>query len=269
MGALCLAGDEWSRNWGNTETQWHATLLPRIRHFLPARHILEIAPGFGRWTGFLIDASEDYVGIDLNIECVNACRDRFADAAHARFVQNDGMSLATVADRSIDFAFSFDSLVHVEIDVIESYIRELSRTLTKNGVALLHHSNLGEYRGPALGFSLKLRRTNGLPGRMIGLLGRLHVLNWDCWRAPSVTAERIADVARANGAVCISQELITWLPGDRRLIDCLTVLTLAGSRWERPRVVIRNPDFTREAASAGVVSRLYPQSDEARRTPAA
>jgi hypothetical protein len=61
----------------------------------------------------------------------------------------------------------------------------------------------------------------------------------------------------------------TWLPGDRRLIDCLTVLTPAGSRWERPRIVIRNPDFTREVASAHVVPRLYGQPDEARRPPAA
>ena len=135
-------GEEWSEEWGDAETQWHATILPRIRRFLPAKRILEIAPGYGRWTGFLINASEQYTGIDLNPECVAACRKRFAGAPHARFESNDGKSLAVVPDDSIDFAFSFDSLVHVEIEVIEAYLGELSRKLSPSGIAFLHHSNL-------------------------------------------------------------------------------------------------------------------------------
>src|ERR1700685_1918967 len=122
-------GNEWSAEWGDAETQWHATILPRIRRFLPAQRVLEIAPGYGRWSSFLIDSADEYIGVDLNAECVVACRARFAAANHATFMVNDGKSLAAVADDSVNFAFSFDSLVHVEIDVIETYLQELSRKL--------------------------------------------------------------------------------------------------------------------------------------------
>ncbi len=50
-----------------------------------------------------------------------------------------------VADGSIDFVFSFDSLVHAEEDVIRSYLDQLGQKLRPDGVGFLHHSNLGEY----------------------------------------------------------------------------------------------------------------------------
>ena len=127
-------GDEWSTEWGGSETQWHATILPRIRRFVPARRVLEIAPGYGRWSRFLIDCADEYIGVDMNPNCVSACRTRFASASHATFVANDGKSLAAVGDDSIDFAFSFDSLVHVEIDVLEAYFRELSQSFPPMGL---------------------------------------------------------------------------------------------------------------------------------------
>src|SRR5271154_273849 len=96
-------GDEWSGEWGDAETQWYATILPRIRKFLPAKRVLEIAPGYGRWSEFLINTSTEYTGIDLNPECISACQKRFANLGNATFAANDGKSLSTVADSSIDF----------------------------------------------------------------------------------------------------------------------------------------------------------------------
>jgi hypothetical protein len=46
-------GEEWSSVWGGSEAQWFATILPRIHAFVPTGTILEIAPGFGRWTTYL------------------------------------------------------------------------------------------------------------------------------------------------------------------------------------------------------------------------
>jgi hypothetical protein len=39
------SGDEWSNLWGSTETLWAGYLFPRIRAFVPAPTILQIAPG--------------------------------------------------------------------------------------------------------------------------------------------------------------------------------------------------------------------------------
>jgi hypothetical protein len=46
-------GEEWSSAWGGSEAQWLGAIFPRIRAFIPTDSILEIAPGFGRWTNFL------------------------------------------------------------------------------------------------------------------------------------------------------------------------------------------------------------------------
>ena len=106
-------GEEWSQAWGGSEAQWFGALYPRLHRALPARAIFEIAPGFGRWTKFLLPLCETYVGVDLSATCVQACRKTFATADHAEFLQNDGISLSEVPDAKFDLVFCFDSLVHV------------------------------------------------------------------------------------------------------------------------------------------------------------
>lgn len=250
------AGDEWSQDWGDATTQWHATILPRIRRFFPAKNVLEIAPGFGRWSAFLLQDADHYIGVDLNPECTEACKKRFANAPHATFVSNDGKSLDSVEDGSIDFAFSFDSLVHVEIDILSAYMKELSQKLAPNGIAFLHHSNLGEYDGLSLKLCKQLYSVPQ-PGPAAKILRRLQLSDWDRWRAPSVTAERAAAAATANGLKCVSQEIVNWGHRNMRLIDCFTTLTLPKSKWARENIVVRNPQFIKEARSAKAISRLY------------
>jgi ubiquinone/menaquinone biosynthesis C-methylase UbiE len=106
------AGEEWSREWGSSYMQWHGTLLPRMRAFLPAASVLEIAPGHGRWTRFLKDFCSRLSIVDLSATCIEACRRRFAGASNISYFVNDGRSLDMVPDGSVDFIFSFDSLVH-------------------------------------------------------------------------------------------------------------------------------------------------------------
>ena len=64
---------------------------------------------------------------------------------HISYHVNDGKSLAMVPDESVNFAFSFDSLVHADLDVLRAYLVELRNKLSPDGVAFLHHSNIGAY----------------------------------------------------------------------------------------------------------------------------
>src|SRR5439155_21731324 len=79
---------------------------PRVNKFLPVIRILEIAPGRGRWTQYLLQHCTEYVGAELSENCVQTCRQRFASANRARFMVNDGQSLRVIPDNSIDFVFS-------------------------------------------------------------------------------------------------------------------------------------------------------------------
>lgn len=244
-------GDEWSAAWGGADAQWHSTLRPRLRRFLPASTILEIAPGYGRWTKYLIECCDRYVGVDLSAEAVEACRRRFADVAHAEFHVNDGRSLSAIDAASIDLAFSFDSLVHAEEDVVGAYLNELARVLTADGVAFLHHSNLAACRPVARSLGLALRVAERALRR-----GRL--VEPDHWRATTMSARRLDELAGRAGLACIGQEVVNWLGG--RLIDCISLVAPRGSRWECPNAVVHNPYFMAEAASSARAAQVHTDS---------
>ncbi|MEA2606703.1 MAG: hypothetical protein QOI00_1460 [Chloroflexota bacterium] len=243
-------GEEWSAWWGGTHPLWLGALLPRIHPYIPTGTILEIAPGHGRWTNYLKDTCDRLIGVDMAERCVEHCRRRFADSPHAEFHTNDGRSLGMVPDGSIDFAFSFDSLVHVEIDVLEAYVEQLAVKLGPDGVGFFHHSNIGSY--PWLTAAAKR-----VPGKLLPrMISRGLAIDVVAWRAESVTGERFAAACRDAGLHCVSQELMSWEHGPY-LIDAISIFTRPGSRWDREPEVLRNPFFSAEGRR---MRRLYARS---------
>ncbi|MEY2452108.1 MAG: hypothetical protein QOD92_1682 [Acidimicrobiaceae bacterium] len=248
-------GDEWSVWWGGTEAMWYGAVRPRIHSFVPTGTILEIAPGYGRWTQYLKELGSRVIAVDISENCVEHCRKRFADASNVEVHVNDGMSLGMVPDGIVDFAFSFDSLVHVEDDVIAAYLRELARTLAPDGVGFVHHSNIGAYPR----HTRVARRTR--PDRARRVLVRSGVLiDVYAWRAESMTAERFQSLCTDADLVCVGQEKINWESG-RFLIDTLSIITRPGSRWDRQPVVVRNPSFRHDAGRMATLyaSTAYPR----------
>ncbi len=240
-------GDEWSDWWGGTPALWCAGILPRIHSFVPTGTILEIAPGYGRCTQYLKDLGERLVVIDLAGRCIEHCRERFADARNIEYHVNDGRSLAMLDDASIDFVFSYDSLVHAEADVIGDYLSELSAKLKPDGVGFIHHSNIGGYRRSA---AVAKRMPPKLASGMIKM--GLIVDVWS-WRAESMIAETFVEQCEQAGLACIAQEKINWQHG-RYLTDAFSVFTPRGSRRQRPLRVVRNAGFRAEAKRA---TKLY------------
>ncbi len=257
------AGEEWSGHWGTSEAQWFGSILPRIRGFVPAGTILEIAPGFGRWTTFLKDLCDHLVVIDIAEKCIDACRRRFAGESHIAYHVNDGQSLDMVPDRSVDFVFTFDSLVHVEAETIRAYLSQIARKLTPDGVAFIHHSNIGGYKD----HFARLEKLG--PARP--LLARLGlVAATGHGRARSMTAELFLEFAREAGLNCVSQELVNWITVPSCLIDSFSVVAPAGSRFDRPYRLVKNPGFMREARciaalapSLRAIRMLYDRAGEA------
>jgi len=231
------AGEEWSEPWGSSAAQWSGTILPRIRDCLPTTTILEIAPGFGRWTHYLKDYCQELWAVDASGECVEACRQRFAAEPHVRSYLNDGRSLSMIPDSSVDFVFSFDSFVHLRRDLVEAYLNELGRILKVGGKGFIHHSNLGAYAD-----SLSER----FPQRIRKLLRKIKVLDWEHHRNPTMSAEIFRSLCAQAGLHCVSQELINWR--GRRLIDCLSWFERSGSAGDTSTKIVRNPHFMGEAA---------------------
>ncbi len=231
------AGEEWSEPWGSSSAQWSGSILPRIRDCLPTEKILEIAPGFGRWTHYLKDYCHELWVVDASGECVEACSRRFAAESHVRCYLNDGRSLSMIPDASVDFVFSFDSFVHLRRELVEAYLSELGRTLKIGGKGFIHHSNLGAYVG-----SLSER----VPQPMRKLLRKIKILDWEHHRNPTMSADLFRSLCAHAGLHCISQELINWR--GRRLIDCLSLFERGGPTKNTSTKIVRNPRFMREAA---------------------
>jgi Methyltransferase domain len=247
------AGEKWSAAWGGSSMQWYGTILPRLHMHFPANTILEIAPGYGRWTQFLKGMCANLILVDLSERSINACRKRFAGDSHLTYHVNDGKSLDMVVDESIDLAFSFDSLVHAEDVVISSYISQLSKKLKQNGVAFIHHSNLGEYSHYNRVYS-QLQKVPKLPSllSMMGILDNIRVQ----WRAQSMSAGKMQHYAEENGLTCISQELVTWST-KRILIDCISTIVKNDGANVRGNRVLRNYSFMKEAKYLSRLSKLY------------
>lgn len=248
------SGDEWSRAWGGPHSQWSTCIWPRVSAFLPASSVLEIAPGYGRWTKYLLPLSTAYLGVDLSESCVRACTERFADQSHAKFAANDGTKLPMVVDGSIDFIFSFDSLVHVEADVIGSYLHEFSRVLSADGVAFIHHSNAGVYRHSARWRDALSKAVEPIPDPR-EVLACAGLLGWHKSRGRSMTAQRFAAMAGETGLACTGQEVIGW--ASPLLIDCISAVTRPGSRWDRPHALSTNRYFWTAALSARAAAHAF------------
>jgi SAM-dependent methyltransferase len=231
------AGEEWSQPWGSSAAQWAGTIFPRIRDCLPAGTILEIAPGFGRWTHYLKDYCQELWIVDRSADCIEACRRRFAAESRVLCYLNDGRSLSMIPDGSIDFVFSFDSFVHTSRDVVDAYLHELGTKLKIGGRGFVHHSNFGAYVN-----SLRERLPQALAKPFI----KAKILDWAHHRNPGMSADLFRALCAQHGLHCISQELVNWR--GRRLIDCLSLFVRSDASPQDPTKIIRNPNFMREAA---------------------
>ena len=245
-------GDEWSVAWGGPAMQWYGTLLPRIQRFVPTDSILEIACGYGRWTQFLQNLCQNLVAIDISEKCIQTCKQRFPESAHIEYHVNDGKSLEMIPDHSIDFVFSFDSLVHADASVLKSYISQLPRILTNDGAAFFHHSNLGAYARPIAAIG-KVPKLKGVLA-WLGLWDKTHH-----WRDPGVSADLVRELAEQHGLNCRSQEIVHW--GTRRArIDCFTTLAPKASRHDDECQIFVNDYFMHEAENLKRLSPLYRRS---------
>jgi ubiquinone/menaquinone biosynthesis C-methylase UbiE len=242
-------GDEWSALWGDPAMQWYGTILPRVKSHVPANRIVEIACGYGRWTQYLKDLCQQLVAIDLSQECIEASQQRFSDSANIEYHVNDGKSLAMIPDSSVDFVFSFDSLVHADEAVINAYLGEFKRILTKDGVAFIHHSNFGEY-APAYA---KIRDVPNLEELLI----QSDILEQSThWRDASVDAKKVEALATTQGLRCISQEIVPWST-KKMFIDCMSTIVRNDSSLARTNRVWRNANFMQEANNLLQLSELY------------
>ena len=220
-------GDEWKGQavaCGEPYEAWKTALVDRlITPYLPeGGAAMEIAPGHGRWTGFLGERAGRLILVDLSPSCLEHCRRRYAGRPDMEFHQTDGRSLPAGLDGQLDLVWSFDSFVHIAPDDIAGYLGDFRRVLKPGGYAVIHHANrwhrtlwLAPIRkwGPAWTFLYR--------ALSIGVQERI-----DGWRSP-VSGRLFARLAREAGLEVVDQ-FQRWGEGMRygvpRHNDLVTVM---------------------------------------------
>jgi ubiquinone/menaquinone biosynthesis C-methylase UbiE len=156
-------GHEWSVYFGTTDNLWNI-LYPKIEKYLKGE-ALEIAPGYGRITKYILEKANNLSIVDLNSNCIEKCKEKFGDKIKS-YTVNDGKTLNYIDD-SFDFVFSYDSFVHMTADVIECYLIEIERVLKPNGYAFIHHSYFFGSEDPTNNIAGRSNMTNELFSNLV------------------------------------------------------------------------------------------------------
>jgi SAM-dependent methyltransferase len=137
-------GEEWT-----TSPEWTKSIVQNfISRLIPNEsQVLEIGPGAGRWTQYLIPLSSRLHLVDLSRSSIEQCRARFGDDSRIEFHVNNGSDLAAILDASIDAIWSFDCFVHIDPQAARMYVNECARVLSSGGIAIIHHGSTGKMAG--------------------------------------------------------------------------------------------------------------------------
>jgi SAM-dependent methyltransferase len=113
-------------------------------HFLtpyvtPNTTVLEIGPGGGRWTRYLLAARLVYA-VDYHQQLLDELAVNFR-ADKLISIKNNGTDLPGVPAESIDFVFSFGVFVHLDLDLIDAYLRSLKSVLKCGGSVVVQYAD--------------------------------------------------------------------------------------------------------------------------------
>lgn len=139
---VLMESDPYGMEWGDPDV---SPPLRYVRdHFLrsyisPDTTVLEIGPGGGRWTRYMLEAKLIYA-VDYHEELLGELR-KTIRSRNVSFIKNNGTDFPGIPAASVDFVFSFGTFVHLNVDLIESYLQNLKPVLKQDANVVLHYSD--------------------------------------------------------------------------------------------------------------------------------
>jgi SAM-dependent methyltransferase len=136
-------GDEWG------SPALSADIIDRyVKPYLPAdARALEIGCGEGKYSEKLAPLCTGLICADVSGRMLERAQQRLHGLTNIEFAKLNGVDLSPFASESINFVFSFDCFVHIEIEDVYGYLQEIKRILKPEGRGLLHFANLNSEGG--------------------------------------------------------------------------------------------------------------------------
>jgi cyclopropane fatty-acyl-phospholipid synthase-like methyltransferase len=128
--------------WGDPNELWFLKLVrdQYIQPYLNLDHrAIEIGPGGGRWTRYLLSFRELIV-LDKHEGLLAELRKKF-QAPQLVPILNCGPEVPNVAPDSVDFVFSFGVFVHLDAWIIESYLKALFSVVKPTANLVIQYSD--------------------------------------------------------------------------------------------------------------------------------
>lgn len=101
--------------------------------------VVEIGPGGGRWTRYMLHVNKLYA-VDFYQELLDELKSNFS-SENLVFVKNNGTDFPGIPDESVDFLFSFDVFVHLDVEIIDEYLRNMRALLKPCANVVIHYSD--------------------------------------------------------------------------------------------------------------------------------
>ena len=142
VNVLLAKDDVYGLEWGNPEV---SPPLCYVRdHFLtpylsPNTTVVEIGPGGGRWTRYMLNAKQIYA-VDYHQELLNELKSNF-NVSNITYVKNNGDNFPNIPNGSIDFLFSFGTFVHLDVEIIDCYLRNMKPLLKHESNVVIQYSD--------------------------------------------------------------------------------------------------------------------------------
>jgi hypothetical protein len=137
-----VSGDIYGLEWGDPEIVEPLTFI-RDRYVLPyvnkERNAMEIGPGGGRWTRYLLGFKKLYV-VDYYAELLNELK-RHLQKSTIEFIKNNGTDFPGIGKGTIDYLFSFGTFVHLDSAIIEAYLVNMKPILKAGANVVIHYSD--------------------------------------------------------------------------------------------------------------------------------
>lgn len=137
-GEAALLGQEWG-----TDEDVRAILDEFLFPYLtPDTLAVELGSGGGRIAAQVVDRVRELHCLDISSQMLAMAREALAGHTNARFTLLEGSGFPKDLAGQVDFLYSFDVWVHLDLHTMWRYLDDLPRVLRPGARAFLHTSNL-------------------------------------------------------------------------------------------------------------------------------